>query len=167
MNVAQSLTYDYGSSGSRVQSFSVPAILAISLFTLLLALASLLLLPLTGMNALRAVFVFSLGAWMGLVGLHLRRDGHAIRTRYVLTDVGIEVSAEHRSVKIVPWSAISSAHQCRFLRYFRLASSLVSPDIVLIFGAPPKAGINGQIKYARTGAILADKLGDRLTRGWL
>jgi hypothetical protein len=44
MNVAQSLTYDYGSSGTRVSSFSVPTLLTISPFTLLLALASLLLL---------------------------------------------------------------------------------------------------------------------------
>jgi hypothetical protein len=167
MNVAQPLTYDYGSTGTRVSSFSVPILLTISLFTLLLALASLLLLPLTGINALRAVFVFSLGAWMGLVALHLRRDSHAFRTRYVLADVGIEVSAEQNPAQIVPWSAFSSAHQSRLLRYFRLASSLVSPDIVLIFGAPPKPGINGQIKYAQTGAILAAKLGDRLTRGWL
>jgi hypothetical protein len=167
MNVAPSLTYDYGSGGTRVSSFSVPAILTISLFTLALAPASLLLLPLTDINVLRAVFLFGLGAWMGLVALHLRRDSHAFRTRYVLTDIGIEVSAEHKPAQIVPWSAISSARQNWLLRYFRLASSLVSPDIVLIFGAPPKPGTNGQIKYAQTGAILAAKLGDRLTREWL
>jgi hypothetical protein len=84
-----------------------------------------------------------------------------------LADAGIEVSAEEKPAQIVPWSAISSAHQSRLLRYFRLASSLVSPDIVLIFGAPPKVGINGQIKYAQTGATLTVKLGDRLVREWL
>ena len=167
MNAVQSPTYDYGSSGTRVPSFSVPAILAISLFTLLLALMSLLLLPQTGMNAFRAVFLFAVGAWMGLVGLHLRRDRHAFRTRYVLTDAGIEVSAEEKLAQIVPWSAISSAHQSRLLRYFRLASSLTSPDVVLIFGAPPKVGINGQMKYAQTRATLTVKLGDRLIREWL
>jgi hypothetical protein len=45
MNAAQPLTYHYGSTGTRVLSFSVPAILTISPFTLLLASASLLLLP--------------------------------------------------------------------------------------------------------------------------
>src|ERR1700683_3199162 len=167
MNEAQSLTYDYGGSAARVLSFSVPAILTISLFTLLLASASLLLLPLTSINAFRAVFLLGLGAWMGLVGLHLRRDRHAFRTRYVLTDAGIEVSAEEKPAQIVPWSAISSAHQSRLLRYFRLASSLTSPDVVLIFGAPPKVGINGQMKYAQTRATLTVKLGDRLIREWL
>jgi hypothetical protein len=43
---------------------------------------------------------------------------------------------------------------------------VVSPDIVLIFGAPPKAGINGQVKYAQTRAIIAAKLGDRLIQDW-
>jgi hypothetical protein len=166
MYAAQSLTYDYGSGGTRVLSFSVPVILAISLFTLLLTLAALLLLPLTIANAFRAAFVFGLGSWMGLVGLHLRRDRHAFRTRYVLTDGGIEVSAEEKPAQLVPWSEISSAHQSRLLRYFRLDSSLVSPDIVLIFGAPPKVGINGQMKYAQTRAIIAAKLGDGLIKDW-
>jgi hypothetical protein len=166
MYATQSLTYDFGSGGTRVQSFSVPVLLAISLFTLLLTLAALLLLPLTIANAFRAAFVFGLGSWMGLVGLHLRRDRHAFRTRYVLTDAGIEVGVEEKPVQFVPWSEISSAHQSRLLRYFRLASRLVSRDIVLIFGAPPKVGTNGQMKYAQTRAIIAAKLGDGLIGEW-
>jgi hypothetical protein len=167
MNAAQPLTYHYGSSGTRVLSFSVPAILTISLSTLLLASVSLLLLPLTTMNAFRAVFLFGLGVWMGFVGLHLRRDRHAFLTRYVLADVGIEISTNEKPAQIVPWSEISSAHQSRLLRYFRLASGVVSPDIVLIFGAPPKVGMNEQIKYAQTRAVIAAKLGDRLIKEWI
>jgi hypothetical protein len=167
MSVAPFLIYDYGTAGRRIQRQSLPIMLGMCLFMLLLGVLSILTVSPSIKTYGSAIFVLAGGTWMGQMWLHLRRDRHALKTRYVLNDTGIDVSAAEIPTKSLPWTQISAAHQSRLLRYFRLVSPSLTRDIVLIFGAPPKIGIYGQIKYAQTRNLIAAKLGDRLVKKWL
>jgi hypothetical protein len=163
---SRSLIYDYGDRGARVLSSSVPFMMGMSLFMMLLAISYPFTSKPSGSVLLQAAFLFVVGAWIGLLGLHFRRDKQAFNTRYVLTESGVEVAPLGASPQSVEWSQIRSAYRSRLLRYFRLESP-VTPDIVLAFGTPPRTEGTGQAKYGRTRAFLAEKLGDRLTTGWL
>ena len=160
------LIYDYGDRGSRVSSFSVLFIIGMGVFMMLLAISYPFTSGLSGSVLLQAAFLFAVGAWVGLLGLHYRRDKQAFKTRYVLTESGVEVAPQGGAPQSVEWPQVSAAYRSRLLRYFRL-SGPVAPDIVLAFGTPPRTGGTGQVKYGRTRVFLAEKLGDRLTTGWL
>jgi hypothetical protein len=166
MDTTPPLIYDYGGLGSRVSSFSIPVILGIGLFMLLLAVGTLLL-PWTSSSAFSVVILLGIGGWMTLSGLHLRRDRHALFTRYVLNDIGLEETSAHLPSRSVPWSEITLAYQSRLLRYYRVTSPVLSPDVVLIFGAPPKSQVSGPLKYEQTRALLEQKLESRFQKGWL
>ena len=163
---SRSLVYDYGDRGARVLSFSVPFIIGLSLFMMLLAISYPFTSKPSGSVLLQAAFLFVVGAWVGLLGLHYRRDKQAFNTRYVLTESGVEVAPLGASPQSVQWPQISAAYRSRVLRYFRLVGP-VTPDMVLAFGTPPRPEATGQVKYARTRTFLTEKLGDRLTTGWL
>jgi hypothetical protein len=167
VSVAPLLIYDYGTVGRKIQRQSLPIMLGMCLFLLVLGVLSLFAASPSKTTYLSATLVLVGGTWMGQMWLHLRRDRHALETRYVLSDTGIEVSAADIPTQSLPWTQISAAHQSRLLRYFRLASPSLARDVVLIFGAPPKVGIYGQIKYAQTRNFIAAKLGDRLVKKWL
>jgi hypothetical protein len=150
-----------------MQSFSVPAVIGISIFIILLALTSPLVSAIRSKNTLGALFLLAIGSWMLLNGLHLRRDRHAFRTRYVLTDEGIQVNPADLPAQTLSWTQFTGAYHSRLLRYLRLSAPSVVPDVVLIFGAPPKPGRDGQPKYVLTRNLIAEKLGDRYLKGWL
>jgi len=163
---SQTLVYDYGDRGARVLSFSVPFIIGMSLFMMLLAISYPFTSKPSGSVLLQAAFLFVVGAWVGLLGLHCRRDKQAFNTRYVLTESGVEVTPRGASPQSVEWPQVSAAYRSRVLRYFRLLSPM-TPDIVLAFGTPPRPEGAGQVKYPRTRAFLSEKLGDRLITRWL
>lgn len=166
MNIELPLIYDYATSGRGLASFSVPFIIGIGLFMLALAVGSFFL-PTTSANVLSAVVLLPIGGWVTLLGLQMRRDRHAFFSRYVLSDTGIDITSADSSTRSVPWSNFTSAYQSRLLRYFRLESPGMSPNVVLTFGAPPKSQMTIQPKYMQTAALLHQKLGDRLLFGWL
>ena len=164
--VTPALAYDYGQRGAHIPSMVLPIALGISLLLIFLAITSPFVSPMTSTTGLRAAFLFGVGAWMGLLGLHYRRDRHAFTTRYVLCDAGIEVTSPESLPRLIPWSQIAVGYHIRILRYFRLVDP-AGPAIVLMFGAPPRAESTGQLKYKRTSRFIAQKLGDRLTTRWL
>jgi hypothetical protein len=167
MDAVLPLIYDYGTSGRRVSSFSIPVVLGTGLLMLVLGVGTLPLFPRTSTNFLYALFLVGMGGWMSLYGLHLRRDRYVFSTRYVLSDIGVEITPADSSRQSVSWSEFTSGHQSRVLRYFRLASPALNPDVVLTFGAPPKSQMTGQPKYQQTRNLLEEKLGDRFLKGWL
>ena len=161
-----SLVYDNGQRGARMLSMIPPIVLGISLLMIFLAITWPFVSTMTSTTWLQAAFLFVVGAWMGLHGLHYRRDRQAFTTRYVLCDAGLEVTSPDSSPRLIPWSQIAAGYHIRILRYFRLVGP-AGLEIVLMFGALPKAETTGQLKYKRTGRFIAQKLGDRLTTRWL
>jgi hypothetical protein len=167
MDTKTSVVYDYGASGSRTATFSRCVVLGIGLFMLLLGLSTFLL-PHNSGNYLSGVILIPIGTWMFLNGLHLRRDRYAFVTRYVLSDVGIEISVMNSPPKSLSWSKVNSGYQSHLLRYFRLDAPGLAPSVVLIFGAPPKANaLAGQLKYRQTRDLLSRKLNGRFSSGLL
>jgi hypothetical protein len=162
---AQTVIYDYGDGGALILTFSVPVVIGVSVLMISLAIVW----PLTSVPTpsvwLQVAFLFAVGTWMGLLGLHYQRDKQAFSTRYVLTATGVEATPRGGPPQSIVWSQVSDAYHSRLLRYFKLGGPGIS-DMVLMFGAPPNKG-TAQAKYRRTCNFFAEKLGDRLTAQWL
>jgi hypothetical protein len=167
MNSAAPLIYDHGKAGNRIPSLSATILLVFGALIILLAATSPLVSPFTVKNVFYAILLLGFGAWMGLMGLHFRRDRHAFTTRYVLGDEGVEILSSGAASEFVSWSQFQHARQSRLLRYFSLVHSAHAKDVVLVFGAPPKEAIGADLKYQLTGKAVSAKLGERFVKGWI